>query len=405
MPRLEKRKWSGDLGAYGGRRTRASYTFEAFVPDPIAALEIALEADVLNVVSEAERAIDALNRDPPLVEHLEVLARQLLRAESVASSRIEGLVLSHRRLARASFGAAQPDLTAESVLGNIRAMERAVALGQQADPLASADIQAIHHELLASTRDAEQGGVVRSVQNWIGGHSDGPRGAEFVPPPPERVPALLDDLCEFASRDDLPAVVQAAIVHAQFETIHPFADGNGRVGRCLIHVVLRRRALARQYVPPVSLVLAGNAKAYVAGLTDYRQGGISRWCGLFASATRTASLGAKRFADKIRGLQDRWIEQSGSPRADSAAMKLIKRLPAHPIVDVSTVEELCQCSNQAARLAVLHLEKAQVLRRLNVGKRNRAWEAADLFQILNDLERDLTTPPGQRRPGRPVPMP
>jgi Fic family protein len=403
VPRVEKRSWTGDLGAYGGRRTRASYTFEAFVPDPVASLDVPLQGDVLKVISEAERAIDALNRNPPLVENLDVLARQLLRAESVASSRIEGLVLSHRRLARASFGAAQPDLTAESVLGNIRAMEQAVALGQQVHRLSSRDIQAIHRELLASTRDAAQGGVIRTVQNWIGGHSDGPRDAEFVPPPPEHVPVLLDDLCDFANRDDLPAVVQAAIVHAQFETIHPFADGNGRVGRCLIHVVLRRRRVAGQYVPPVSLVLAGNAKAYVAGLTDYRSGRISQWCGLFASATRAASVGATGFANAIHRLQERWTEQSGAPRTDSAAMKLIQQLPAHPIVDVKTVERLCRCSNQAARLAVLQLEKAHVLSRVNVGKRNRAWEAGALFQLLNDFERDLATPTGQRDPGRPAP--
>jgi Fic family protein len=405
MPRWEKRSWTGDLGAYGGRRSRTSYAFEAFIPDPIAELAVALESEVLNVVTEAERAVDALNRDPPLVDDLETLARQLLRAESVGSSRIEGLVLTHRRLARASFGAVQPDLTAESVLGNIRAMDGAIELGRQAHRLTTDDIQAIHQQLMASTRDAGQGGIIRGVQNWIGGHSDGPRDAEFVPPPPEQVPALLDDLCEFANRDDIPAVVQAAIVHAQFETIHPFADGNGRVGRCLIHVVLRRRQLTRRYVPPVSLVLAGNAKAYVAGLTDYRNGRISQWCGLFASATRTASQGAQGFAGGIHRLQERWIEQSGAPRTDSAAMKLIQRLPAHPIVDVKTVEELCQCSNQAARLAVLQLEKADVLRRLNVGKRNRAWEAGDLFELLNEFERDLATPPGAGGPGRPVPAP
>jgi len=101
--------------------------------------------------------------------------------------------------------------------------------------------------------------VIRSEQNWIGGAASSPRDAEFVPPPPELVPDLLDDLCAFCNREDVPASVQAGIAHAQFETIHPFADGNGRVGRALIHVVLRRRALAPRYVPPVSLVLAADA--------------------------------------------------------------------------------------------------------------------------------------------------
>jgi Fic family protein len=245
--------------------------------------------------------------------------------------------------------------------------------------------------------------VVRTVQNWIGGHSDGPRDAEFVPPPPDQVAGLLDDLCEFAEREDLPAIVQAAIVHAQFETIHPFADGNGRVGRCLIHVVLRRRRLAHRYVPPISLVLGGNARAYIAGLTDYRSGGVGRWCGLFAAAMRTAAAEARRFAGEIQHLQRRWVERAGHPRSDSAAAKLIPRLPAQPIVDVKTAEQLCNCSNQAARLAVLQLEKAGVLRQVTLGRRNRAWEAAELFDLLNQLERELARPGAGVGRARPAP--
>ncbi len=404
MAHLEKLSWKGDLGTYGGRRSRSSYTYQAFVPDPIGDLAFAFDGEIQGAVSEAERQVQALNQDPPVLEDLETLARQLLRAESVASSRIEGLELSHRRLAKAAFShAAAADLTAGSVLGNIKAMDEAIALGQRARDLTPADIQKIHRALLASTRDRVQGGVIRTVQNWIGGHSDGPRDAEFVPPPPALVPGLLEDLCAFAGREDLPPVVQAAIVHAQFETIHPFADGNGRVGRCLIHVILRRRRLATRYVPPVSLVLAGNARAYVAGLTDYRAGEIGTWCGLFSAAMRTAATGASRFADKIRRLQERWIERAKHPRADAAATILIRRLPAHPIVDVKTTEQLCACSNQAARLAMLALQEAGVLRQITIGKRNRAWEAPELFDLLNQFERDLASPGPGARPGRPVP--
>ncbi len=403
MPHLEKRSWKGDLTAYGGRKSKASYAYQAFVPDRIAALDVVLEGEIIAVISEAEREVQALNQEPPLLDDLETLARQLLRAESVGSSRIEGLELSHRRLARAAFRKAEEDLTAASVLGNIKAMDEAIALGQRTRRLTPADIQEIHRKLLASTRDAAHGGMIRTVQSWIGGHSDGPKHAEFVPPPPELVPGLLDDLCEFAMRDDLPPVVQAAIVHAQFETIHPFADGNGRVGRCLIHVILRRRRLAVRYVPPVSLVLAGNARAYIAGLTDYRSGGVARWCGLFAAAMRTAAAGATRFADKIQNLQRRWMERAGNPRADAAVTKLIPRLPAQPVVDVKAAEHLCDCSNQAARLAMLHLEKTGVLRQVTIGKRNRAWEATELFDLLNQFERDMASPPSGGRPGRPVP--
>src|SRR5512139_89251 len=125
-------------------------------------------------------------------------------------------------------------------------------------------------------------GRVREEQNWIGGRLGNPSDAAFVPPPEDLVLPLLEDLVAFMARDDLPAAPQAAVAHAQFETIHPFIDGNGRVGRALVHVVLRRRGLAPRYVPPVSLVLAADAKAYVAGLTAFRDDRPTDWIFLFA---------------------------------------------------------------------------------------------------------------------------
>ena len=107
----------------------------------------------------------------------------------------------------------------------------------------------IHRRLLEGTRLEEHGGRIRTVQNWIGGSSYNPCSAAFVPPPPEDVPALLDDLISFCNDDGLPALAQAAIAHAQFETIHPFVDGNGRAGRVLIHLVLCRRGIAARFLP------------------------------------------------------------------------------------------------------------------------------------------------------------
>lgn len=404
MGHFEKRRWTGDLNAYGGRKSRASYTFQAYVPDRIANQTFDLPGDIAGIVTEADRAVVALNETPPAIASLEALARQLLRAESVGSSRIEGLELSHRRLARAAFDAKHAqDVTAESILGNIRAMEHAIALATAGSDFTVRDITTIHRELFASTRDRHLAGIVRDGQSWIGGASDGPRDAEFVPPPHEYVDGLLDDLAEFISREDLPPVAQAAIAHAQFETIHPFADGNGRVGRCLIHVVLRRRGIAKRYVPPISLVLAGNAKAYIGGLTDFRTGREAAWCGTFAAAVRTAAAGASAFAERIARLQASWLVKAGDPRDDSAARKLIALLPSHPILDVSTTEKITGVSNQAARLTMLRLEEAGILKRVNVGKRNRAWEATGLFELLNQYEREMVTPAGSKRPGRPAP--
>src|SRR5438309_8491487 len=131
VPRFVQRIWLAEPNAAGGRRERQSFRYEALVPDPVGRLQFTLPAQIAATVSMAEREVDVLNRDPPAIASLEVLARRLLRAESVASSRIEGLVLSQRRFARAEAeGAETRDDTARSVLGNVAAMEEAVKLGR-----------------------------------------------------------------------------------------------------------------------------------------------------------------------------------------------------------------------------------------------------------------------------------
>lgn len=402
MPKLLDRRWEGSLTGFGGRRSRSSFRYQAYLPDPLRDLELALPADIAAVTVDAETAIRRLNETSPALQSLEGLARQLLRAESVASSRIEGLELSHRRLAKAAYTHDSQDLTAASVLANMRAMEVAVQRATATKPFTQADILAIHRELFSAFGD-ERAGQLREEQNWIGGASSGPRDAEFVPPPPEYVANLLDDLCDYLDRDDLPAVMQAAIVHAQFETIHPFADGNGRVGRCLIHVVLRRRGVAPSFVPPVSLILATDAKAYVRGLTDFRAGNAVEWCALFAQAARTSATEAYRFADDIEKLKSRWRDAAGNPRRDSATSALIDLLPSHPLLDVSTAEKLLGKSNQATRLAMLQLDETGVLSSISVGRRNRAWEAIGLFEVMNAFEARLASKKGGKTRLRPAP--
>ena len=158
-----------------------------------------------------------------------------------------------------------------------------------------------------------------------------------MPPPEDEVPRLLDDLCRFCERDDLPPLLQAAIAHVQFETLHPFADGNGRVGRALIQLILRRRGLVRAAAaqpvfPPVSLVLAADADAYVSGLTAFRAGDHRQWLSFFVAAAYRACRLAGSLAEQVAALQAEWLARAASPRRDSAAAMLIERLPERPIL-------------------------------------------------------------------------
>ena len=394
LGRRENRFWPADHAGYVPKSRRGG-AYEVFIPDHIAGRDFLLDGPAVAAVVEAEEALARLNATPPRVATLGALARNLLRSESAASSRIEGVLISHKRLARAAYQQdreGRRDPRAAEVLGNVEAMERAIELGSRAGRFTVRDIQDIHRTLLRFTEDAEIAGMVRDKQNWIGGNDYNPIGARYVPPPHELVPELLDDLCAFIERDDLAPVAQAAIAHAQFENIHPFADGNGRVGRALVYTVLRRRGEVANYIPPTSLVLAAEPKAYVGGLGAYSLGNVSLWCGRFADATARAARQAERLAQTIEQRQEDWLERLGQPRRDSAARQLVSALPAQPVIDVTVAQRLTGKSHVAIGNALAQLEQAGIVNRLNERKWGRAWECDELLDLVSAFEKDISTP-------------
>jgi Fic family protein len=392
--RREPRSWPSDPGAYGGRKARRGGRYEVFIPDPLRGRAAALDGGAVAAVAEATRALQHLDHSPPRVTTLGAVARNLLRSESVASSRIEGINISHKRLARAAYQAerGQRELRAAEVLGNVEAMIRAIDLGSGTKPLEVGDIEEIHRTLLRFTADADIAGIIRTEQNWIGGNDYSPIGASYVPPPPEHVRPLLNDLCEFVNRDDLAPVAQAAIAHAQFETIHPFADGNGRAGRALIYTVLRRRGDISNYIPPISLILAAEPKAYVGGLTAYREGNISLWSARFASATARAAQEAERLAELIEERQADWFDVLGQPRKDAAVRQLVSVLPAQPVIDVAVAQKVTGKSHVAIGRALQQLEDAGILNRLSERKWGRVWECDQLLSLVDSFEKSVRTP-------------
>ncbi len=390
MPRFETLTWQPDPNAYGPRRTRRALKYKALVPDPVAALDPSLSSSVAGLLAEAERETAALNLNPPKIANLEALARRLLRAESVASSWIEGVQLSQRRLARAEAeGGETRDATARAVLGNVAAMERATTLADQRKPMRLRDLLDVHRALMKQTPDPRGAGELREQQNWIGGNPYSPLDASYVPPPPGHVPGLVDDLLRFMARDDLPASIQAAVAHAQFEAIHPFADGNGRVGRTVIHFVLRRRGLAPRFVPPVSLVLAARSNTYIRGLNAFAHGQLADWLDVFARALRAAAQRSAALAGAIATLQESWRERTGRPRRDSSAEALIGALPACPVLTADSAAKLLGRSVQAANEALAALERAGVVKVAGAVRRNRAFESPELLQLVAAFEKDL----------------
>jgi Fic family protein len=388
---LVRRTWEFNPTIDAPARYKRACHYESFVPDELSALEFGLDASLAGLVSDAEHAVRSLNDEggPTLAP----LARLLLRTESIASSKVEGLQLGVRELARAEAEAesgGNPGRTALEVLANIDAMSLAMEEAAAVAEFGVGQVRAIHHRLTAGGPQPDIAGVIRTKQNWIGGNDYNPCGADFIPPPPEEVARLLADLAGATNDVTLSPLVQAALVHAQFETIHPFHDGNGRTGRALVHVILRRRRLAPRFLPPISVIFAGARDRYIAGLTRFRGHDVAGWIEQFATATWEATRLAAAYLTAVQQLQRDWRDKlashAGAPRAGAAAWAIIDILPAHPIVSGPVATAATGRAKAAIYAGIEQLVRAGILQPLSLSKRNRSWEAVGLLPLIAQLE-------------------
>lgn len=371
----------------GARKSeRSPRRYRAWVPDTIDDFEPELKATTAALCERASAEVRQLNSEPAALLALEGLGRQLLRSEALASSQIEGLALSHRKLAAAEF-ADLANHKAREIVGTMRAMERALEIGAAPGLLSTEAIEAIHREIAVVPPLARIAGQLREEPSWIGGVD--PSVAEYVGPPAAEVPGLLDDLCAFMNREDISPVAQAAIAHAQFETIHPFGDGNGRVGRCLIQVLFRRRGLAPRLLAPISIVLGSNKDAYISGMEAFRKGAIDGWVRYFAEATELAALSSRELSEEVEGLQSDWRALLAPVRADAAALALVDLLPRYPIVTAAAAEGEVGRSRRATITGLERLADAGILTRHRNQKKGDRWEAKELFALLEEFEQRL----------------
>jgi Fic family protein len=387
---LVSKTWEWDPTLYAAPKYRRACKYSAFIPELLTGFDFNLPSSVAGVVSDAEQAIMTLNSAarPTLAP----LARLLLRTESIASSKVEGMQVGIRQLARAESKmetGGKASSTVLEVIGNIDAMQLAVDEAATAEKLGVEHLAGIHGRLMARASNSQIAGIVRTGQNWIGGNDYNPCGADFVPPPPEHLDSLLSDLGDAAGDDALPPLVQAALVHAQFETIHPFDDGNGRTGRALIHVVLRRRGIAATYVPPISVVLAAERQRYIEGIKRFRAGEVGLWIEQFAAAAARAAGLASEYLKAVTALMEEWqgrLAAGAAPRSDAAAWALIELLPGHPVITAPVAAAVTQRSKAAIHQALVQLADCGVLVPLSESKRNRSWEAVGLLDLLEGLE-------------------
>ncbi|KMO72517.1 Fic family protein [Mycolicibacterium obuense] len=233
--------------------------------------------------------------------------------------------------------------------------------------------------------EGQHAGQLRTVQNWIGGSDYSPRDALYVPPPPDTVHAYMDDLMEFANRTDIPVLIQAAIAHAQFESIHPFTDGNGRIGRALINTIFRRRGATTRLVVPLASALVAHRERYFGALNTYRAGDLRPLIVTFANSSKTAAAESRITAERLTEIPAEWRSMVGPIRRHSAADKLLLLLPSMPILSSDDVAARVDAPRSSVFAAMKRLHDTGVLRPLTDRKRDQVWGASLVLDELDDL--------------------
>ncbi len=367
----------------GPRADRQLTEVEVSLPPHVADLDYPLDRPLRTMMDNALNNLGRL--DDSHGGRLGALDSLLLRTESVASSKIENVEASLADYARALFGA-RANASARSM---VSATEALVGVIKDAETTGEIRLEALleaHRALFSrSPEEHQKGGRLRTRQNWIGGSDYSPRGALFVPPPPETVDDYLADLMTYANRDDVPVLVQAAVVHAQFESIHPFHDGNGRVGRTLIHAVLRRRRATQHLTVPIASGLVANRQRYFDALADYRAGRAYTLIGLLTSSALIASHESRTTATNLHEIRTVWDEAVGPVRGGTAVHRLLQLLPSEPIVTAEVVMERLGVSPSTAHQALRRLHEADVVVPTTRRRRDQVWAATDVLDELSDL--------------------
>ena len=336
-------------------RQRNTGEFKSAVTPRIAEQTPQLSPQLHTLVQDCTRTITRFDEQHAALGGVP-FAAVLLRGESASSSQIENLTVSARRLSLAVVGASSSAVghNAELVARNVSAMQ--AALGA-AESLTIESIVHMHHELTAGTLD--DAGKFRQQWVWVGGQS--PVTADYVAPHWKLVPAAMNDLVEFMARRDLDPLVQAAIAHAQFETIHPFTDGNGRTGRALISALLMARGVTEHVVLPISSGLLHDVADYIAALTAYRAGDIEPMIRCFIQASNAAVKNARILAEDISGLRDKIL---GTARRTTSALKAVADFCCtEPAFTVQMVEQNTSVAPATIYRIIATLEKAGVIRR------------------------------------------
>jgi len=369
--------------AFGGpRRSGGRHGYVAYFPAPIPR-SIDLEPTTVMLLAEAESALGRLAGVGDLLPNPNLLIRPYVLREAVFSTRIEGTRASMTELFELEAGGALPNADAEEVLGYIDALTW--GLSQSELPLSVRLMRELHRRLMAGARGRDRmPGELRTSQNWIGAPGSTITTARFVPPPPEELADLLTDWESFAHAEgELPVLVQNALLHYQLETIHPFLDGNGRIGRLLIVFLLVTRGRLPAPLLDISAYFERDRNSYYAALrTVSESGDASGWIDLFLRAIRVQATDALARARRLVTLREQYRRRAASlpPRN---AIALVDLACESPILTARLVTERLDVTRPTAGSLLRRLETEGILARAEAGGRGQQrFVAREVLDVL-----------------------
>ena len=367
-----------------GRTIKDSSGYAAFLPAPLPppiAWDRALVADL----SAADRAIGRLAGEGRRLRNPHLFIKPFAHREAVLSSRIEGTrtTLGELLVAAAGGAAGRASADLEEVANYVAALEHGLERLSSL-PLSLRLIREVHERLMRGVRgDTALPGEFRHSQNWIGPPGCSLSEAMYVPPPPAELMACLDPFERFLHDDSLPPLVHAGLAHAQFEAIHPFLDGNGRVGRLLITLLLVERAVLPSPLLYLSAYFEATREMYYAHLlAATRDGAWERWLTYFLRGVQTQAEDAVERMEQIDGLLEDWREelagvQLGRPR------EVLRLFAENPFWTVKGVAEELGVAYTTAQRAIERLQAAGIVSPVGSAKRNRVYCARDMLEVLD----------------------
>lgn len=379
------------LTARAGRYVKQLAGYRAFLPAPLPPEPpVRLEGELYGLLSQADRALGRLDGSIQTLPNPDLFVFMYVRKEAVLSSQIEGTQSSLNDLLAAEASILSPDQPKDvaEVVNYVRAMNYGLARLAEL-PLSVRLIKEIHAELLRGVRGSHlTPGDLRRSQNWIGPGGCTLAEAAFVPPPPDEVPAALGNLETFLhASSDLPALVQIGLAHAQFETIHPFLDGNGRIGRLLISFLLCQRQILLKPVLYLSHYFKRHRAAYYERLQAVRDtGDWEAWLAFFLRGVVEVSAEATDTSRRILALREehRALVTTHLGRAAGNGHRVLEQLFQKPILSVADVRKLTGTTYPAANNLVSRLAERGIVQEITGYKRNRIFRYEPYIALFGE---------------------